>query len=95
MQPLLELTSKTLNAQMFGLEFIPHIFCTNFEANFHNMNKLINLPGDIYVYDAIDTASEYTLNKVTLAKSQLKLKIGAEVIRAAESLAWPRGSNFF
>lgn len=80
---------------MFGLEFIPHIFCTNFEANFHNMNKLINLPGDIYVYDAIDTASEYTLNKVTLAKSQLKLKIGAEVIRAAESLAWPRGSNFF
>ncbi|CAB4042251.1 ATP-dependent DNA helicase PIF1-like, partial [Paramuricea clavata] len=44
------------------------------------MNKLINLPGDIYVYDAIDTASENTLNKVTLAKSQLKLKIGAEVM---------------
>ena len=75
-----ELTSKTLNAHAFGLEFIPHIFCTNFEANFYNMNKLINLPGDIYVYDAIDTTSEYVLNKVTLAESQLKLKIGAEVM---------------
>ena len=44
------------------------------------MNKLIKLPGNIYVYDAIDTTSEYVLNKVTLAESQLKLKIGAEVM---------------
>lgn len=75
-----ELASKNLHPKDFGLDFLPHIFCTNFDAKFHNMAQLTRLPGEIKVYAAIDTADEARLNKVTLAQSRLCLKVGAEVM---------------
>ena len=75
-----KLSSKALIENDFGLHFIPHIFCTNFDANYHNMEQLMKLPGAIKQYHAIDTADVETLNKVTLAESCLTLKIGAPVM---------------
>lgn len=77
-----ELTSKSksLDANDFGLDFIPHIFCSNFDANFHNMEQLVKLPGDTKKYNSIDTTDAAKLNKVTLAESCLQLKVGAPVM---------------
>ena len=51
------LSSNALTENDFGLHFIPHIFCTNFDANYHNMEQLMKLPGAIKQYHAIDTAA--------------------------------------
>ncbi len=74
-----ELCNKKLNHQDFGIPFVPHIFCNNFDAIYFNLNELDKLPGE-RMYTFIDTCCEEILNKVTIAEKHLVLKIGAEVI---------------
>ena len=42
-----ELHEKHLSPEKHGLEFIPRIFCNNFDANYFNMSEL---PSKIKVY---------------------------------------------
>jgi hypothetical protein len=73
-----ELQEKHLSPEKYGLEFIPHIFCNNFEANYFNMSELVKR--EIKVYHSTDSLSEGLLSKVTIAESRLCLKVGAEVM---------------
>ena len=75
-----ELSEKEVNCQDCGIPFVPHIFCTNFDATFFNLSQLDKMPGEKYIYTSIDTCNDEILNKVTLAEKHLVLKIGAEVI---------------
>ena len=75
-----ELHEKHLSPEEHGLEFIPHIFCNNFDANYFNMSELIKLPGEIKVYHSTDSLSEELLNKATIAESRLCLKVGAQIM---------------
>lgn len=75
-----ELDDKHLCAKEHGVEFVPHIFCNNFGANFFNMSQLDKLPGEIKVYQSTDSMDEKLLDKVTIAESRLRLKVGAEVM---------------
>lgn len=75
-----ELSEKELNCQDFGIPFVPHIFCTNFDVTFFNLSQRDKMPGEKYIYTSIDTCNDEILNKVTLAEKHLVLKIGAEVI---------------
>jgi ATP-dependent DNA helicase PIF1 len=75
-----DLCNKKLNHQDFGIPFVPHIFCNNFDATYFNLNELDKLPGERHMYTSIDTCREEILNKVTIAEKHLVLKIGAEVI---------------
>ena len=75
-----QLRNKQLNCEQFGISFVPHIFCKNFEATFFNMNKLAKLPGESKLYISVDTCQEQLLNKVTIAEKKLSLKVGAEVM---------------
>ena len=40
-----ELHEKHLSPEEHGSEFIPHIFCDNFDANYFNMSELVKLSG--------------------------------------------------
>lgn len=75
-----ELSKKHLHSVDTGSEFIPHIFCNNFYANYFNVSELIKLPGEIKVYHSNDSMDERLLDKVTIAESRLHLKVGAEVM---------------
>ena len=75
-----ELSSKTLNESDFDLNFIPHIFCTNFDAKFYNMEQLMKLPGKMKQYVSIDTTEPAKLDKATLAENYLNLKVGSPVM---------------
>ena len=75
-----ELANKILCPEDHGVKFVPHIFCNNFNANYFNMTELVKLPGEIKVYHSTDSTDERLLDKVTLAESRLRVKVGAEVM---------------
>ena len=75
-----ELHEKHLFPEEHGLEFIPHIFCNNFDANYFNMSELVTLPGEIKIYHSTVSLSQELLNKATIAESRLCLNVGVEIM---------------
>lgn len=65
-----ELCDKKLHCVDFGIPFLPHIFCDNFDATFLNIKKLDKLPGERKIYVSVDSCKEEILNKVTIAEKK-------------------------
>lgn len=56
-----------------------HLFATNFEVDFHNLQQLLLLPGDVVRYTSLDAGSPANLRSLPATRILL-LKIGAPVV---------------
>ena len=70
---------RTLDHRDFGLEFIPKIFCTNYQIFTETLEKLENLPGEIHTFKSIDDGSKKVLKRC-IAEQVLHLKVRTSVM---------------
>ena len=42
--------SKTLDPEDFGMEYIPKIFCTNYQIFIETFEQLEDVPGELYTF---------------------------------------------
>ena len=70
---------RALDHRDFGLEFIPKIFCTNYQIFTETLEKLENLPGEIHTFKSIDDSSKKVLKRC-IAEQVLHLTVGIPVM---------------
>ena len=71
--------SKTLDPKDFGMDYIPKIFCTNYQIFIETLEQLEDVPGELYTFESTDDGNKKVLKRC-IADHNLHVKIGISVI---------------
>ena len=66
--------SKTLDPKDFGMEYIPKMFCTNYQIFIETLEQLKNVPGELCTFKSTDDGNKKVLKRC-IADHNLHVKI--------------------